>query len=159
MPFLDDFLMICLPLLLKQISSIARGQRQIMHQLDNLSNTLRESVGERSNQVRKNRRSMIAEAEHIKVPLILTLAVSGLGILMFKSYLNRNWFCHPVLIRFPPFLNSWNSNYLLVPTKFFGSSTLHRGKDNQTDWSYDFNIFFFRGFEGKEEFSSLSWGF
>lgn len=73
-----------------QISSIARGQRQVMHQLDSLSNLLRGSLGERSRQVRKTQGSITADVEPIKVPLILSLAIGGLGIFLFKSYLTRN---------------------------------------------------------------------
>ncbi|XP_044492119.1 inorganic pyrophosphatase TTM2-like isoform X3 [Mangifera indica] len=76
--------------LMEEISSIARGQRQVMHQLDSLSNLLRGSLGERSRQVRKTQGSITADVEPIKVPLILSLAIGGLGIFLFKSYLTRN---------------------------------------------------------------------
>ncbi|KAJ0095606.1 hypothetical protein Patl1_16585 [Pistacia atlantica] len=76
--------------LMEEISGIARGQRQVMHQLDSLSNLLRESMGERSRQVKKTERSITADVEPIKVRLILSLAIGGLGILLFKGYLTRN---------------------------------------------------------------------
>ncbi|KAJ4710643.1 uridine-cytidine kinase C-like [Melia azedarach] len=75
--------------LMEELSGIARGQRQVMHQLDNLNNLLRERVGERSRQGRKTQKSNV-DAEPIKVPLILTLAVGGLGIYLFRSFLTRN---------------------------------------------------------------------
>lgn len=86
-------------LLWNQISGIARGQRQIMHQLDSLSNLLRESSssGERSHQVRSNRKSIImAKVEPIAVPIMFSLAIGGLGIFLIKGFLTRSWFLHPV---------------------------------------------------------------
>ncbi|KAJ0039194.1 hypothetical protein Pint_23402 [Pistacia integerrima] len=76
--------------LMEEISGIARGQRQVMHQLDSLSNLLRESMGERSRQVKKTERSITADVEPIKVRLILSLVIGGLGIFLFKGYLTRN---------------------------------------------------------------------
>ncbi|KAK3222710.1 hypothetical protein Dsin_009735 [Dipteronia sinensis] len=77
--------------LMEEITGIARGQRQIMHQLDNLSNLVRESMGELSHKVRKNERGVVGDDdEPIKVPLLLTLAIGGLGIMVLKGYLSRN---------------------------------------------------------------------
>ncbi|KAJ7943258.1 Uridine-cytidine kinase C [Quillaja saponaria] len=76
--------------LMEEISGIARGQRQIMHQLDNLNNLLRGSIGERSQQARTIRKSSTFDAEPVVVRLMLTLAVGGVGIFLFKSFLNRN---------------------------------------------------------------------
>ena len=75
-----------------QISSIARGQRQIMHQLDSISNLMRENLGERrsSHQVRTKRKSITSDYKPITVPLILTLAIGGIGVLLFKGFLSRN---------------------------------------------------------------------
>ena len=71
---------------MKQISDVAQGQRQIMHQLDNLSNLLHERLRERSQQ-----KNMVAGAEPFKVPLILTtLAIGGLGIFLFRGFLTRD---------------------------------------------------------------------
>lgn len=76
---------------LDEISSIARGQRQIMHQLDSISNLLRENVGERwSHQARTKRKSITSDSDPITVPLILSLAVGGLGVLLIKGFLSRN---------------------------------------------------------------------
>ncbi|XAR65348.1 Uridine kinase [Bertholletia excelsa] len=77
---------------MEEISNIARGQRQIMHQLDNLSNLLSETFRGRSlsHQARTQRKSAIANVEPIKVSLILTMAIGGLGIFLFKGFLPRN---------------------------------------------------------------------
>lgn len=100
-----------------QLSGIARGQRQVMHQLDNLNNLLRERVGERSRQGRKTQKSNV-DAEPIKVPLILTLAVGGLGIYLFRSFLTRNWFHHQILISHFH-INLLNSHFLQIPTNLW----------------------------------------
>ncbi|XP_038693341.1 inorganic pyrophosphatase TTM2-like isoform X2 [Tripterygium wilfordii] len=77
--------------LMEEISGIARGQRQVTHQLDNLSNLLRKSMGERPRQGRSNRRSIIHDSDPINVPLLLTtLAIGGLGINLLRGFLNRN---------------------------------------------------------------------
>ncbi|KAF8407918.1 hypothetical protein HHK36_007056 [Tetracentron sinense] len=76
--------------LMEEILVIARGQRQIMHQLDNLSNLLHENWGERSRQGRTEKKSRLVNVENIGVPLILTLAFGGLGIFLFKGLLSRN---------------------------------------------------------------------
>lgn len=75
---------------LEEISSIARGQRQIMHQLDSISNLLRENSGDRFRQVRSKRKNITYDAKNFTVPLILTLAVGGIGVLLFKGFLSRN---------------------------------------------------------------------
>ncbi|KAL3510936.1 hypothetical protein ACH5RR_030337 [Cinchona calisaya] len=75
--------------LVEEISNLARGQRQIMHQLDNLSNLVRENLGERAHPARINKNSETA-SDSVGVSLILTLTIGGLGILFFKGYLHRN---------------------------------------------------------------------
>lgn len=75
--------------LMEEISTVARGQRQIMHQLDNLSNLLRETLGERSRHLTTSRKSVL-DPDRLKIPLICTLAFGGLGILVFKGLSNRN---------------------------------------------------------------------
>ncbi|KAL6969638.1 uridine,cytidine kinase [Sarracenia purpurea var. burkii] len=76
--------------LMEEISNIARGQRQIMHQLDNLSNRLCETLRERPRQPRTERKSIMANIEPIRVSVILTVAIGGLGIFLFKGFLPRN---------------------------------------------------------------------
>ncbi|MBA0718166.1 hypothetical protein Golax_005926 [Gossypium laxum] len=74
--------------LMEEISTVAEGQRRIMHQLDSLSNLLHERLGERSEQANTRRKYMVASAEPIKVPLILTtLTIGGLGIFLFRGFL------------------------------------------------------------------------
>ncbi|KDP31436.1 hypothetical protein JCGZ_11812 [Jatropha curcas] len=66
---------------IEEISSITRGQRQVMHQLDTLSNLLRDSVGERSRQARTSRRSMIMDSEITRAALIMSIGVIGFSLL------------------------------------------------------------------------------
>ncbi|KAK9034174.1 hypothetical protein V6N11_050349 [Hibiscus sabdariffa] len=75
--------------LMEEISTVAQGQRRIMHQLDNLSDLLHKRLGERSEEANTTRRkNMVAGAEPIKVPLILTtLTIGGLGIFLFRGFL------------------------------------------------------------------------
>ena len=66
----------------------------MMHQLDNISSLVREDVGggvraERGGRGR-GRKSIILDIESTRVPWILTLAVGGLGIFLFKAFLPRN---------------------------------------------------------------------
>ncbi|XP_059655600.1 inorganic pyrophosphatase TTM2-like [Cornus florida] len=76
--------------LMEEISGIARGQRQIVHQLDNLSNLLHEKLGEKSGRVKSEKKSIMADVEPIRVSLILTLAIGGFGAILFKGFLPRN---------------------------------------------------------------------
>ncbi|KAF8399251.1 hypothetical protein HHK36_015116 [Tetracentron sinense] len=76
--------------LMEEVSVIARGQRQMMHKLDNLSKVLHENWGERSRQGRTDKKTRMADVEYIGVPLILTLAIGGLGIFLFKGLLSRS---------------------------------------------------------------------
>ncbi|KAK8699596.1 hypothetical protein V6N13_115679 [Hibiscus sabdariffa] len=75
----------------EEISSVARGQRQIMHQLDNLSNLLHARIGNRSLQANTRTKNTVAEdQEPVKVPLILTtLAIGSLGIVFYRGVLTR----------------------------------------------------------------------
>ncbi|KAA8542334.1 hypothetical protein F0562_023530 [Nyssa sinensis] len=70
--------------LMEEVLIIARGQRQIMHQVDNLSNLLHDYYGERSRQGRTDRTSRTTDVE-IAVPLILTLAIGCVGIFLFRT--------------------------------------------------------------------------
>ncbi|ESR54098.1 Inorganic pyrophosphatase TTM1 [Citrus sinensis] len=71
--------------LMEEVLLVARGQRQIMHQLDSISNLLHEYWGERTRQERTDRPSRVIDVDSIGVPLILTLAVGGLGLFLFKG--------------------------------------------------------------------------
>lgn len=64
---------------------IARGQRQIMHQLDTLSNLLHEYFGERSRLGRPDHTGRMREAESVAIPLVLTLAFGAVGVLLFRG--------------------------------------------------------------------------
>ncbi|KAK3440382.1 hypothetical protein EUGRSUZ_B00660 [Eucalyptus grandis] len=69
--------------LMEEILVIARSQRQIMHQLDNLSNLLHDYWGERTRQARTN--DVTSMADVVTVPIVLTLAFGGLGLILFKT--------------------------------------------------------------------------
>ncbi|KAG7023265.1 Uridine-cytidine kinase C [Cucurbita argyrosperma subsp. argyrosperma] len=73
--------------LLEEIQNIARGQRQIILQVDNLSNLLRERSSEKISRGKadKDGRWRIADFESISTSVLLTLAVGSLGLLLFKS--------------------------------------------------------------------------
>ncbi|XP_031122542.1 inorganic pyrophosphatase TTM2 isoform X1 [Ipomoea triloba] len=79
--------------LTEELSNIARSQRQIMLQLDNLSTLLRERSGPRSqHKPRTRRHRLISALDPVKVPAISALSVAGLGlgILFFRSFRHRN---------------------------------------------------------------------
>lgn len=69
----------------KQVLLIARGQRQIMHQLDGISNLLHECWGERTRQERTEQANRTIDLETISVPLIATLAIGGISIFLLKG--------------------------------------------------------------------------
>lgn len=71
--------------LMEEVLVIARAQRQIMHQLDNLSNLIHEYRGERCHQERNDRSNRAIDVETIGVPLIFTLAIGGLGVILFRN--------------------------------------------------------------------------
>ncbi|KAG6413760.1 hypothetical protein SASPL_126474 [Salvia splendens] len=67
---------------MEEVLLISRGQRQIMLQIDNLSSMLHEFYGERSHQ---GRTDGISDLGSIGIPLLLSLAVGGVGILLLKT--------------------------------------------------------------------------
>ncbi|XP_019181171.1 PREDICTED: uridine-cytidine kinase C-like [Ipomoea nil] len=77
--------------LLEELSNIGRGQRQMMHLLDNLCNLLRETSEERPCRVKTNQQQRdMGDFVPTKVSVICTtLALGGLGILMSRSFLSR----------------------------------------------------------------------
>jgi hypothetical protein len=75
--------------LLEEVLLIGRGQRQMMHQLDNMNTMLREYWGEKSRQGRTEPAGRGLDVETVAVPLILTLAIGGLGIFLFRSLPNQ----------------------------------------------------------------------
>lgn len=70
--------------LMEEILAITRGQRQIMHQIDNLSNLLREYTAERVRQGRTDTAGRMPDIESV-VPLVLALAIGGLGVFFFRG--------------------------------------------------------------------------
>ncbi|MBA0744122.1 hypothetical protein Gogos_006759 [Gossypium gossypioides] len=75
--------------LMEEVLVIARAQRQIMHQLDNLSNLIHEYQGERCRQERNDRSNRAIDVETIGVPLIFTLAIGGLGVILFRNLVSQ----------------------------------------------------------------------
>ncbi|CAN1297727.1 Inorganic pyrophosphatase TTM2 [Linum perenne] len=75
--------------LLEEFSQIVRGQRQIMHKLDSFTSLLHEAASERSKQARKRNTLTMADMNTIGVPLVLSMAVGGLGLFLFRSLHNR----------------------------------------------------------------------
>ncbi|XP_050379221.1 inorganic pyrophosphatase TTM1 [Argentina anserina] len=71
--------------LIEEIQAITRSQRQIMHQIDNLSNLLREYTAERLRLGRADSTARVNDIDSIGIPVILALAIGGLGVLFFKS--------------------------------------------------------------------------
>ncbi|XP_020224520.1 inorganic pyrophosphatase TTM2 [Cajanus cajan] len=75
--------------LVDEISGISRSQRQIMHQLDNLNNLIRGSLGEKSHQTRTSRKSPDPESDSTGARIMAAVAVGCLGIFLMKGLLNR----------------------------------------------------------------------
>ncbi|KAL1317807.1 hypothetical protein HN51_069996 [Arachis hypogaea] len=76
--------------LLDEISGIARSQRQIMHQLDNLNNLLRGSLGEKSHQTRtSSRKSIAGDSDSTGTRVMAAVTVGCLGIFLMKGLLTR----------------------------------------------------------------------
>ncbi|KAG6398983.1 hypothetical protein SASPL_140455 [Salvia splendens] len=76
---------------LDELTSIARGQRQVIIQLESLSSLLRENLGEKSGHDRRRNRGEITGNSSSRVIAILaSVAVGGLGICLFKGLSSRN---------------------------------------------------------------------
>ncbi|KAL3578579.1 hypothetical protein D5086_020083 [Populus alba] len=67
--------------LMEELSGISRVQRQVVLRLDTLSNLVRDSLGERSQEVRKNRNRLIVRDG--QAPLIAAMAVGCVGLWWF----------------------------------------------------------------------------
>ncbi|KAH9607026.1 hypothetical protein KSS87_013801 [Heliosperma pusillum] len=76
--------------LTEEVQGIARGQRQMMHQLDNLCTLLRENLGEKPRRVRNDKRYTLVDVEPIKVQVALGLALGGLVVIVYKGFWTRN---------------------------------------------------------------------
>lgn len=70
---------------MEEVYVITRGQRQIMHQVDNLTNLLHDYCAERSRQGNADRKGRISDVESVAIPLMLTLAIGALGLFLFRS--------------------------------------------------------------------------
>ncbi|XP_008795913.1 inorganic pyrophosphatase TTM2-like [Phoenix dactylifera] len=71
--------------LMEEFMLITRGQRQIMHQLENLSNLVHERSAELTHQGRTNSRCRLLDLDLIGNPLILMMAIGSIGIFLFKG--------------------------------------------------------------------------
>ncbi|KAG9448663.1 hypothetical protein H6P81_008628 [Aristolochia fimbriata] len=70
--------------LVEEIAQISRGQRQVMHQLDNLSSLLHENIGELTRN-RKSQSTMPFAETGLTYPIFLALTISSVGILLAKG--------------------------------------------------------------------------
>ncbi|KAK9105386.1 hypothetical protein Scep_022230 [Stephania cephalantha] len=70
--------------LMEEMTLIARQQRQLMHQLDNLSSFIHEKLGDRSRDCRTDR-NRTGYFDQVGVPLILSLVVSGAALISLKA--------------------------------------------------------------------------
>ncbi|CAN6887870.1 unnamed protein product [Brassica oleracea] len=61
--------------LMEEILTLSRGQRQVMHQLDNLCSLIRESSSEERSRLTRMGSSNSGNAESSRLPLVLTLAL------------------------------------------------------------------------------------
>ncbi|XP_004508634.1 inorganic pyrophosphatase TTM1 [Cicer arietinum] len=75
--------------LMEEVLLVARGQRQIMHQLDTLSNLMQEYFGERSRLGKTDQASRMREVESLAVPLVLTLAIGAVSLFLFKGLTSK----------------------------------------------------------------------
>ncbi|XP_019439061.1 PREDICTED: uridine-cytidine kinase C isoform X1 [Lupinus angustifolius] len=70
--------------LMEEVLLVARGQRQIMHQLNTLSNLLHEYY-DRSKQRRTDQTTRTRDVESVAIPLVLTLAIGSIAVYFFKT--------------------------------------------------------------------------
>lgn len=71
---------------MEEVLLIARGQRQIMHHVDNLNTFLRENYsGERSSHVGRTNQGAVTDLGSIGIPLLVSLAIGGIGVLLFTA--------------------------------------------------------------------------
>ncbi|KAK7292134.1 hypothetical protein RIF29_07853 [Crotalaria pallida] len=71
--------------LMEEVLLVARGQHQIMHQLNTLSNLLHEYC-DRSRLKRTDQTTRMRDVESIVVPLVLTLAIGSVAVYLFKGF-------------------------------------------------------------------------
>ncbi|KAK6128263.1 hypothetical protein DH2020_038001 [Rehmannia glutinosa] len=80
--------------IMEEVLFIARAQRQIMHQIDNLSSLLHEYYGERCNQGRTNQTiGGLPDIGSIAIPLLLSLTVGGIVMNITVECHKSPWFC------------------------------------------------------------------
>ncbi|KAI3503669.1 hypothetical protein L1887_32117 [Cichorium endivia] len=76
--------------LIEEISGIVQSQRKIMTQLDNISKHLYDEIGERARKDRKIKKRNGLEVDVVAVPIVIALAVGGIGVVLFKGVAPRS---------------------------------------------------------------------
>ncbi|KAL1819427.1 hypothetical protein ACET3Z_014296 [Daucus carota] len=71
--------------IMDEILLIGRSQRQIIHQIDNMNNILREYSDERSRQGRTDSTGNISYVGSIGIPVVLSLVIGAFGVLLYRS--------------------------------------------------------------------------
>ncbi|XP_073105307.1 inorganic pyrophosphatase TTM2 isoform X1 [Elaeis guineensis] len=71
--------------LMEEFMLITRGQRQIVHQLENLSNLVHERSAELTHQGRTSSRCRMLDLDLIGNPLVLMMAIGGVGVFLLKG--------------------------------------------------------------------------
>ncbi|XP_020268943.1 uridine-cytidine kinase C-like [Asparagus officinalis] len=71
--------------LLEEIMTVTRTQRQMMHQLDNLSKLVHESLAHQLTHQKRSDTSRILCLDSVGKPLLLVVAAGGLGFFLLKS--------------------------------------------------------------------------
>nr|CAD1838292.1 unnamed protein product [Ananas comosus var. bracteatus] len=74
---------------MEELMLISRGQRQMMHQVDNIINLLHDHLAETNRQKRSNYGNRLLDVDALSNPLVLMLAIGGIGFFVFKG-LYRN---------------------------------------------------------------------
>ncbi|EPS62973.1 hypothetical protein M569_11811, partial [Genlisea aurea] len=69
--------------IMEEVLLIARGQRQIMHQIDNLSSLLHDYYGDRDRHERHGRNGRGAIAD-VGIPLLVSIAIGGVVMILFR---------------------------------------------------------------------------
>ncbi|XP_068641511.1 inorganic pyrophosphatase TTM2 [Aristolochia californica] len=70
--------------LVEEVAQISRGQRQIMHHLENLRNLLHENIGELTRNRRSKSKISFTESD-LMYPIVIALTISSVGILFMKG--------------------------------------------------------------------------
>ncbi|GAB2226520.1 hypothetical protein Drorol1_Dr00022330 [Drosera rotundifolia] len=75
--------------LMEEMQNIARAQRQIMHQLDNLSSLLQENLVKPRKASRGSKNWILEEIEPAKYHLVFTVALGAVGVILCRNFWTR----------------------------------------------------------------------